>query len=69
MRNVPDTPGIAAKILSPISEAGIDIDVIVQNVGSDKLTDFTFTVKNDLSDKAAKILKDLTKTLEAEKLS
>ena len=60
LRNVPDTPGIAAKILSPISEAGIDVDVIVQNVGSDKSTDFTFTVKNDLSEKAAKILKDLT---------
>ena len=63
LRNVPDTPGIAAKILSPISEAGIDIDVIVQNVGSDKLTDFTFTVKNEHSDKAAKILNDLVKTL------
>ena len=57
------TPGIAAKILSPISDAGIDIDVIVQNVGSDKLTDFTFTVKNEHSDKAAKILNDLVKTL------
>ena len=63
LRNVPDTPGIAAKILSPISDAGIDIDVIVQNVGSDKLTDFTFTVKNEHSDKAAKILNDLVKTL------
>ena len=63
LRNVPDTPGIAAKILSPISEAGIDIDVIVQNVGSDKLTDFTFTVKNEHSDKAEKILNDLVKTL------
>ena len=63
LRNVPDTPGIAAKILSPISEAGIDIDVIVQNVGSDKLTDFSFTVKNEHSDKAAKILNDLVKTL------
>ena len=63
LRDVPDTPGIAAKILSPISEAGIDIDVIVQNVGSDKLTDFTFTVKNDHSDKAAEILNDLVKTL------
>ncbi len=63
LRDVPDTPGIAAKILSPISDAGIDIDVIVQNVGSDKLTDFTFTVKNEHSDKAAKILNDLVQTL------
>jgi len=63
LRDVPDTPGIAAKILSPISDAGIDIDVIVQNVGSDKLTDFTFTVKDDHSDKAAEILNNLVKTL------
>ena len=63
LRDVPDTPGIAAKILSPISDAGIDIDVIVQNVGSDKLTDFTFTVKKEHSDKAAKILNDLVQAL------
>ena len=60
LRNVPDTPGIAAKILSPISEANIDIDVIVQNVASDKLTDFTFTVKTENADKAVNILKKLT---------
>ena len=59
LRDVPDTPGIAAKILSPISEAGIEIDVIVQNVGSDKLTDFTFTVKRDHSEMAVDILKTL----------
>lgn len=63
LRDVPDTPGIAAKILSPISEVGIEIDVIVQNVGNDKLTDFTFTVKKDQSEKAVDILKDLVKTL------
>ena len=60
LRNVPDTPGIAAKILSPISEAKIDIDVIVQNVASDKLTDFTFTVKTENADKAVDILKKQT---------
>ena len=59
LRDVPDTPGIAAKILSPISEAGIEIDVIVQNVGSDRLTDFTFTVKRDQSEMAVDILKTL----------
>ena len=63
LRDVPDTPGIAAKILSPISEAGIEIDVIVQNVGSDKLTDFTFTVKRDQSEMAVDILKTLVKSL------
>ncbi len=41
---VPDKPGIAHAILRPIADAGIDVDVIVQNVGSDGTTDFTFTV-------------------------
>ncbi|MEM7206875.1 MAG: aspartate kinase [Pseudomonadota bacterium] len=44
---VPDTPGVAYKILGPISEANIEVDMIVQNVGDD-VTDFTFTVhRND----------------------
>ena len=63
LRDVPDTPGIAAKILSPISEEGIEIDVIVQNVGSDRLTDFTFTVKRDQSEMAVDILKTLVESL------
>lgn len=63
LRDVPDTPGIAAKILSPISEVGIEIDVIVQNVGSDRLTDFTFTVKRDQSEMAVDILKTLVESL------
>jgi|TARA_R110002049_G_scaffold108818_3_gene257355 aspartate kinase len=45
---VPDIPGIASKILRPISDQNIEVDMIVQNVGLDKKTDFTFTVhKND----------------------
>lgn len=45
---VPDKPGIAADILVPITEANIEIDMIVQNVGQDGTTDFTFTVhRND----------------------
>jgi aspartate kinase len=46
---VPDMPGIAHRILGPIGDANIEVDVIVQNVGDDGLTDFTFTVgRNDL---------------------
>jgi aspartate kinase len=41
---VPDKPGIAAKILSPLSAANISVDMIVQNVSEDGFTDFTFTV-------------------------
>lgn len=63
IRNVPDLPGIAAKILSPISKEGIEVDVIVQNVAEDKTTDFTFTVKDEDADKAAKILNNLSDEL------
>jgi len=47
---VPDTPGIAYQILGPIGEANIEVDVILQNVGDEGKTDFTFTVsRNDLA--------------------
>ena len=46
---VPDRPGIAYQILDPIAAANIEVDVIVQNVGNEGLTDFSFTVhRNDL---------------------
>ena len=41
IRQVPDVPGIAAKILSPVSNEGIEVDVIVQNVAEDKTTDLS----------------------------
>lgn len=48
IRGVPDTPGVAFKILGPISAANIEVDMIVQNVSHDNTTDFTFTVhRND----------------------
>ena len=47
---VPDHPGIAYKILGPVADANIDVDMIVQNVGHEKTTDFTFTVhRNDFA--------------------
>lgn len=47
---VPDTPGVASRILAPIGEANIEVDVIVQNVAEDKTTDLTFTVhRNDIA--------------------
>jgi aspartate kinase len=49
LQGVPDTPGLAAKIFGPLAEAGIVIDMIVQNVGDHGRTDLTFTVHaNDL---------------------
>ena len=54
----PDKPGIAYQILGPVADANIDVDMIIQNVGADGSTDFTFTVhKNDLN-KALAILND-----------
>ncbi|WP_148716598.1 aspartate kinase [Chitinolyticbacter meiyuanensis] len=47
---VPDKPGIAYQILGPVADANIDVDMIIQNVGQDGTTDFSFTVpKNDLA--------------------
>ena len=49
VRGVPDTPGVAFKILGPVSAANVEVDMIVQNVSQDNTTDFTFTVhRNDL---------------------
>lgn len=53
---VPDKPGIAYQILGPIADANIDVDMIIQNVGHDGTTDFSFTVaRGDLA-KALKVL-------------
>nr|WP_324259492.1 aspartate kinase [Cellvibrio fontiphilus] len=62
---VPDTPGVAAKILAPIGAANIEVDVIVQNVSADGTTDLTFTVhKNDMN-KAVSVLEAVAKDIGA----
>ena len=58
VKDVPDRPGIAYAILGPIADAHIDVDVIVQNVGHDGMTDMTFTVHRSDYAKAMKLLKD-----------
>ncbi len=57
VHDVPDRPGIAYAILGPIADASIDVDVIVQNVGHDGMTDLSFTVHRNDYAKAVKILK------------
>ena len=57
VRGVPDKPGIAYQILGPISEANVDVDMIIQNVGVDGSTDFSFTVHRNEFTKAMGILK------------
>ncbi|MDW7535409.1 MAG: aspartate kinase [Candidatus Nitrotoga sp.] len=58
VRGVPDKPGIAYQILGPISEANVDVDMIIQNVGVDGSTDFSFTVHRNEFTKAMGILKN-----------
>ncbi|MBV2234058.1 MAG: aspartate kinase [Sterolibacterium sp.] len=56
---VPDRPGIAYQILGPIAEANIDVDMIIQNVGHDGTTDFSFTVNRTEYTKALAILENI----------
>ena len=60
LRGVPDIPGVAAKILGPISEADIEVDVIVQNISAENTTDFTFTVNEANAAAAEAILLEMS---------
>jgi aspartate kinase len=62
---VPDKPGIAAKILSPLSAANISVDMILQNVSEDGFTDFTFTVTKADFKKALMITKEAAAEIHA----
>jgi aspartate kinase len=62
---VPDKPGIAARILVPIALANIEVDMIVQNVGADATTDFTFTVHRNDYDRALEALNRVAAELSA----
>jgi aspartate kinase len=62
---VPDRPGIAYQILGPIGDANIDVDMIVQNVGHDGLTDFSFTLHRTDYQRALKILEPVAKHIQA----
>lgn len=61
VRDVPDHPGIASAILSPIGRANIEIDMIVQNLSTNGMTDFTFTVNRTDMEKTMKVLKNEVK--------
>jgi aspartate kinase len=61
--NVPNKPGIASRILGAVSNHNIDIDMIIQNIGDNGKTDFTFTVHRDEYDKALAELKEIEKPL------
>jgi aspartate kinase len=58
VRGAPDKPGIAYQILGPVSDANIDVDMIIQNVGVDGSTDFSFTVHRNEFAKTIDLLKN-----------
>ncbi len=65
---VPDQPGVASKILGPVTQANIEIDMIVQNISEDGCTDFTFTVHRNDYETAHALLKTVSKDLGAKKV-
>ncbi len=66
---VEDVPGVAWKILGPISDANIGIDMIVQNVAADNTTDFTFTVSRDDYHEAMELLNQVARDLGARQVN
>jgi aspartate kinase len=63
---VPDQPGVAAKIFSPISEAGINVDMIIQNRHSGKFNDLTFTVPTSDFEQAMELARKIAAEIRAE---
>ena len=69
VRGVPDIPGIAYRILGPVGDANIEVDMIVQNVGADKMTDFTFTVARGDLKKALSVLEAVARDIGAREVT
>ncbi len=69
VKGVPDSPGIAYAILGPVAEANIEVDMILQNVGVDNTTDFTFTVQHVDYEKTLDILRQQAEVLGAREVS
>jgi aspartate kinase len=66
---VPDIPGVASKILGPVSRANIEVDMILQNVAADQTTDFTFTVHRNDYARTEEILRQVAVDLDAREVS
>lgn len=65
VRHAPDRPGVAASLFTPLAEAEIDVDMIVQNVSSDGHTDISFTVPKRTADRALTIAEKVAGELHA----
>jgi aspartate kinase len=55
VRGVPDKPGVAADLFEPLAEGGVNVDMIVQNIGHDGSTDISFTVPRAVASHAAEV--------------
>ena len=69
LSGVPDLPGVASKILGPVAAENIEVDMIVQNVGVNGTTDFTFTVNRNEYVRARQVLENLRTELGAQLVS
>ena len=68
LTRVPDQPGVASKIFTRIAEAGIVVDMIIQNTRKGGLTDLTFTVPKNDHQRAMAIQKELAESIGAEQV-
>ena len=66
IKGIPDHPGIAANVFGPVAEAGINVDVIVQNVSAEGHTDITFTVPRGDYQPTMEIMQHLCRQMEAQ---
>ncbi|MGH2827245.1 MAG: aspartate kinase [Actinomycetota bacterium] len=66
IQNVPDTPGIAARVFRPLADEGINIDMIVQNVAEDGRTDISFTMPTDDLRRARPVLEEIVGSVGAD---
>ena len=69
VRGVPDKPGIAYQILGTVADANIEVDMIIQNVGTEGTTDFSFTVPRNDYKKTLEVLQALQHTIGAQEVS
>lgn len=65
---VPDLPGVAWRVIGPVSAKGIEVDVIVQNAAADGSNDITFTVKREEADRARAILEGAARSIKARRV-
>ena len=68
LRNVPDIPGVATRCFTPLSEAGIVVDMIIQNISQDTKTDLTFTVPRSELGRAVDLMEKLAAEIGIERV-